>query len=58
MICRHLKTGGALLDRPENMSQQTDAIDSTNLLRPNQLPPVEMANNPSSADAIGGRKYR
>jgi hypothetical protein len=54
MICRHLKTGGALLDRPENMSQQTDQFDSTNLPRPNRLPPVEMVNNPSSADALAG----
>ena len=52
MICRHLKTGGASLDRPENMSQQTDEFDSTNLPRPNRLPPVEMVNNPLSADAL------
>ena len=51
MICRHLKTG---LDRPENMSQQTDKLDSTNLPRPNRLPPVYMVNNPSSADALEG----
>ena len=54
MICRHLKTGGALLDRPENMSQQTDQFDSTNLPISNRLPPVEMVNNPSSADALEG----
>jgi hypothetical protein len=54
MICRHLKTGGASLDRPENMSQQTDDFDSTNLPKPNQLPPVEMVNNPPSADALDG----
>ena len=54
MICRHLKTGGAFLDRSENMSQQTDEFDSTNLPRPNRLPPVEMVNNPPSADALDG----
>ena len=54
MICRHLKTGGALLDRPENMSQQTDQFDSTNLLIPNRLPPVEILKNTSSTDAWEG----
>jgi len=56
MICRHLKTGGALLDRPKNMSQQTDKFDSTHLPRPDRLPPVEMVNNPSSTDAWEGEK--
>jgi hypothetical protein len=37
------------------MSQQTDQFDSTNLPRPNRLPPVEMVNNPSSADAMEGK---
>ena len=52
MICRHPKTGGALFDRPENMSQQTDQFDSTNFR--DLLPPVEMVNNPSSAYALEG----
>ena len=52
MICRHLKKVGALLDMPENMLLQTDQFDSTNLPRPNRLPPVEMVNNPSSADSL------
>ena len=54
MICRDLKTGGALLDGPENMSQQTDEFDSTNLPRPNRLPPVERVKNHSSTDALEG----
>lgn len=36
------------------MSQQTDKFDSTNLPIPYRLPPVEMVNNPSSADALAG----
>jgi hypothetical protein len=36
------------------MSEQTDKLDSTNLPRPNRLPPVEMVHNSSPADALEG----